>query len=173
MRQGRFEKKLTKDQVRTVQSLYMDGWSMQRIGELFGITRQAVSKLLQRRGKHGSKPVPTRGYHGRWTGSDGGGRTPVHARERDEAGCIVTLRDQATGDMRSMHVPGLRRDALRFIVRCIDVDVRDWRVYSYSTPTTILADMSGRMGYAPERGPEFMALKSIGRIDLLDPSLAA
>jgi hypothetical protein len=111
---------------------------------------------------------------GRWIGSDKATR-----KERDEWGVIVTAREQESGELWSLHEPGLRMEALRAVAERLDHRDGDWRVICYSTPASILGDMTAKrqVQHAGTRQVahldcmEAQALGKIGRIDLLDPVL--
>jgi hypothetical protein len=183
MRQGNFSKVLTRTDVHTARSLYLEGWSLQQIANQFGVTKQAIWKLLRRRDVPMHRARPTRDEHGHFTGSTGGKHAdPVNREERDEAGCIVTLHEQRTGERGSLHIPGKRLDAMRNLAAMIDNAKGDWRVLCYSTPRSILGDLQGLRVDVSERAdgkdpygftqfPEVNVLAAIGRLDLLDPSL--
>jgi hypothetical protein len=172
-----YVRKLTLTQVRTARDLYWCGWTLQRIADLFGVRWQAIQYALRVRG------VVLR---------DRNARLPKFTvPEAERAGIVVTLRAQDNGDLRSAHVPGHAVGALRFVAAWIDLQDREWRLLSYSTPYTIATDLAGGridMSVRAERStatisgggretrtkarPERIALGRIGRLDLLDPSLA-
>src|SRR5262249_21494682 len=119
-------------------ALYGEGWNTGQLARRFGITREAVRKLLR---THGVE------VRSRWH------RKPaVNRSERDEFGCIVTVREQKTRELRSLHEPGKRREALERICLRIDRLAGDWKIISYSTPETIATDLQGsRQKKTPER----------------------
>jgi len=97
---------------------------------------------------------------------------------RDEYGCIVTVREQRTREVGSLHIGGKRMEALQRICDLIDLADGDWRILSYSTPQTIATDLKGKReirnyqnAVSHNDNPEATALGRIGRLDLLDPSL--
>lgn len=140
----------------TARMLYREGWSTADLGRHFGVSRQAIWRMLH---KHG---VKLRGRHEQRTND-------VTRRKRDEAGIIVTLRCQRDGHTITLHVPGKRLDALRYIAKAIDRSQGDWCVLCYSTPETVLGDLQGmRDNNEP---PEVNALAAIERLDLLDPKV--
>ena len=85
-------------------------------------------------------------------------------------GCIVTIENMQTRERRSYHVPGLRTVGIRRIASLCDELGTDWRIASYSTPTTIATDLSG--GRFLET-PEAIVFGRIGRRDLVHPRLTA
>lgn len=96
--------------------------------------------------------------------------------KRDEFGVIVTVRLHPTGELRSLHEPGLRIEALRAIADKLDRAAGDWKIVCYSTPQTILGDMKGLRSVNDPKRPaigavESVALGKIDRLDLLDPSI--
>lgn len=158
-RHGRYTRKLTGAQAQTACDLYRDGWTMQRIADWLGVSWQAVRYQLR---KHN---VTTRDRHAKTT-------DPVDRTARDEAGIIVTLRRQRDGVRVSLHVPGKRKAAIRYVATVLDHNADDWRLLCYSTPETVGADLRGDRE-PTEASPEVRALGTIGRRDLLDPSVAA
>jgi hypothetical protein len=100
---------------------------------------------------------------------------------RNEAGIIVTLRRQDTLELFSMHVAGLRGEALRHLAALIDHSGVDWRVLCYSTPQLIEGDIKQRRAVQQKsetrrtftylNTPEASALARIDRLDLLDPAI--
>ena len=178
LKPGQRDGVLTRTQIHPACSLYRDGWNTQQLADWLGVSRQAIWRMLKRRG------IPTRPRHIKRFDADGGfarnNADGAPREERDSAGCIVTLADLVSGQTHTMHVPGMRRDALRFVVRWCDLAPGDWRVLCYSTPSTILADLTGArasLGNGPHHAsgitvaPEVVVLGSIGRLDLLHPSL--
>jgi len=98
--------------------------------------------------------------------------------KRNEYGCIVSVREQSSGDVRSLHAPGLRMEALQTICELLDRTEGDWKVVGYSTPETIVFDLKGKRHGGGHKDspahiafPEARVLAGIGRLDLLDPSL--
>jgi len=161
---GTHRGKMTDAQRATAVELYRMGWNTQRIADHFDVTRENIWKLLKRRG------VQTRPRHytkrGRYRVRSLDSATRI---ERDGDGIIVTLREQQSGALHVMHVPGMRRAALKQVARWCDTHEDDWRLLSYSTPETIYSDLDGARGIFP---PERHALSSIGRLDLLDDTVA-
>jgi hypothetical protein len=101
---------------------------------------------------------------------------------RNAAGIIVTLRRQDTLELHSLHIPGLRGEALQIVAEMIDRSGVDWRVLSYSTPDTIAGDLAKKRIQQPKDGstrrmPTYLSsieanmLGRIKRLDLLDPAL--
>lgn len=178
MRQGNYKRVLTKTQARTAAELHSLGWSLERIGRLYGVSKQGIWSLLSRRGVDtGGHPVSgnggrfTFGVHRKRRRPDGSVKA-----ERDEAGVIVTLIHLETQERFSMHVPGKRLEALRHVADTIDHTGEPWRVICYSTPDTILGDLGAlRDGKPDDLGPpvppEARALGKIGRMDLLHESI--
>lgn len=147
-------------------ALYQHGFNIYQLSGQFKITPQAVHQLLKRRG------IPTRP---RWPKQAANG---TKRADRDEEGIIVTLRDQQSRELYSLHVPGFKQDALRHVAEIIDGSGRDWRLLCYSTPALIAGDLSGPRLQATTKGtiphtdcPEAQALSKIKRLDLLDPAL--
>ncbi len=94
--------------------------------------------------------------------------------ERKRIGCIVTAREQWTGELHVVHRSGTPREALRAISDELAALEGDWRVLSISTPATIYRDLQGTRqteGFDRLALPELQWLHSLGRFDLLDPSL--
>jgi hypothetical protein len=101
---------------------------------------------------------------------------------RDRYGCICTLRNEDTGEYRTLQRNGFRKDALIAIAEWCDQTPGDWKVVSYSTPSTIVADMHGGRSAVFDRQqtteskmelPEVRVLGAIGRFDLVAPELIA
>jgi hypothetical protein len=164
MRIGRYRRALDAAAVMEIKTRYREGAGLVELAHQFGVSRQAIWSLLRRRG------VETRPRHGR--------RVQVATNaERDMAGVIVTVREQTTGVMRTLHVAGKAGDALRTVCARVDAWDGDWRVVCYSTPQTVLGDLQGaRARFGAGQGghvdcPEATMLARIGRIDLLDPAL--
>ena len=97
---------------------------------------------------------------------------------RDDQGCIITARNTLTGELWTLHEPGLKLEALRCVCERLDAASGSWLVVSYSSPATILGDL----GYSRVQRhrsneneridtPELSNLGRIGRTDLIDPSL--
>ena len=97
---------------------------------------------------------------------------------KDQDGCIVTIRDQQTGEQRSRHFPGYRLQAVRRVADWCDELGLGWVVQSYSAPNTIITDLRcERIARQQKSGrtivsiPEPIMLGKIGRPDLLAPEL--
>lgn len=123
----------------------------------------------------------------RKTASNGGAQNGrVRLRGRND-GVIVTMREQTTGELDTIHRPGLPKQALKAVCAVIDGAAGDWRIVSISTPASILDDLQGsrhserwtqggnnRLG-GVEHEPdvrlktEWAPLNAIGRLDLLEP----
>lgn len=168
---GKYRRKLSLDQIKLMIELYREGWNSQQLADRFGCTRQAILQLLRRR------DIEIRPRHPKGANGTNGLARGVR-EERDEAGVIVTIRNQGTDERLSLHEPGLRLDALRQVVARVDAMGGDWRVICYSTPLTILSDMQGQRalmridGQAHPHHPiEATVLSRVKRLDLLDPSL--
>jgi hypothetical protein len=144
----------------------------------FGVSRQAIFQLLRSRGVATRPRHPHPEQYGRESGPGPGDWTN---QDRNEAGITVTLRRQDTHEFFSMHIAGLRGEALQYLADLIDRSGIDWRVLSYSTPETIVGDLKQRRAVQPESttrrafaylgAPEANALGRIGRLDLLDPDV--
>jgi len=168
------QKILSAEDRRVAIDMYREGANLQAVADFFHVSRQAIWGLLRTRGinvrpRHPKPPNDGKRKDGPldWTN-----------RRRDEAGIIVTLRRQDSGELHSLHVPGKRLDALRHVAKIIDSSRVDWRLLTYSSPQTIEGDLKGarmqKRGKSHGQGEisiEGQALSLIDRIDLLDPSL--
>jgi len=145
--------KLSAEQVAEIIVLYQGGLTMSVISRRFGVARETVAYQLKkfaiplRNTRPSSKPI-----------------------EYNASGVIVSVKEQTSGRIHTLHAPGRKRDALEEIMETIDRDPGDWRIVSYSNPNTIVGDLHNR---SPRRtfSPEYHALKQADRLDLLDPSL--
>lgn len=93
--------------------------------------------------------------------------------QRDQDGCIVTVRELATDGRLVIHETG--RGALACICSQLDALDGDWRIPSDSTPATIYRDLQGTREHEARdqvQVPEQSLLGRLGRLDLLDPSFA-
>jgi hypothetical protein len=178
MRKVGHAKKLSYGAKRQILDRYREGESMQSLGKSFGVSRQAIFQLLRSRGVATRPRHPHPEQYGRESGPGPGDWTN---QDRNEAGITVTLRRQDTHEFFSMHIAGLRGEALQYLADLIDRSGIDWRVLSYSTPETIVGDLKQRRAVQPESttrrafaylgAPEANALGRIGRLDLLDPDV--
>lgn len=110
----------------------------------------------------------------------------LSTRERAYYGCLVTLVEIETGEMRVEHAAGYAHEsgrwasertydnysvfaALKRLLQEVDQWEGEWRVRTISTPATIIADLRGRQtgneGARPAP-PEASILTHIGRIDM-------
>jgi hypothetical protein len=168
------EKLLTYDNKRELLQRYREGENMAELALRFGITRQGVWHFLKTR-KEPIRPRHAKQYNA-YTGPKPDGWTVA---QRDEAGIIVTLRRQDTGELHAMHIPGKKDEALRHMAALIDRSGVDWRLLCYSSKQTIEGDLAKRRVVRTKPGMpaqlvaiEAMALGRIRRKDLLDPSVA-
>lgn len=95
----------------------------------------------------------------------------VAGRDRMEAGCIVTARNQVTDERWVLHKSG--QDALAAVCRELDEAEGDWRILVISTPESVYRDLQGtRYTEWADRvlNPEVGQLGKLARLDLLDPS---
>lgn len=151
-----YVRKLSDGQIRQAKGLRLIGWSMREIGERYGVSGQAIRYHLLRTKPAESNP------------------------DRDDAGVIVTVREQKSGALRSLHEPGLRGPALYEVCKRIDRLPGDWKVVGYSTPSTVRSDLHGsrdtnslsKQGSSNgNNSVERTALAKVRRLDLLDPRL--
>jgi Homeodomain-like domain-containing protein len=160
-RHGNIKRKLSLGQIKHMRDLYRDGWNLEQLAQMYGVSRQAIWRLLKRRNE------PMRPRHVRAPQEN-----PNAAR--DELGIIVTLREQRSRELFSMHIPGKSAEALLYLAARLDRLPEDWRLLCYSTPRTILGDLQGRyarQGITYLNDLEARMLTQVGRIDLLDPEL--
>ena len=105
----------------------------------------------------------------------------ITPRERDIYGATVTIRNQETRELRTLHHAGAPGPALREIVAEIDAAEGNWLVVAISSPNSIYRDLQGsRIAFdsthsaheksvADPRSNESNALARVGRMDLLEP----
>jgi hypothetical protein len=160
--------KLSFEEKQRLMDLYREGFSTGQLARMFGLERKSINYFLRRRGFE---------IRPRWPKRGNGVPQAVTNRERDELGIIVTLREQQTRALFSMHVPGKRLEALRWLAEKLDATPGDWRLLCYSTAETIAGDLKGarshkvQSSYWEVDSPETLALGLIHRLDLLDPKL--
>lgn len=102
-------------------------------------------------------------------------------QERQRDGAIVSLREQDTGRLDTVHVTGKTRDALEQLCDMIDQRDGDWKIVAISTPASIFRDLQGVRGQYQRasskrrstlddpRTAEWSMLSQVGRLDLLQP----
>jgi hypothetical protein len=171
--------KLSLEDRAAVVALYRDGWDITQLSRRYGVSPQAIRSLLKRRGVKTRPRHPTHGRDrlGRYVGEP---REPeLSIAARNEYGVIVTVREQRSRELRSLHEPGKRIEALRAVCARIDRLPGEWKIVCYSTPEMIEGDLRGpRLKRHPGgkgsylENPEALALARIRRLDLLDPALA-
>lgn len=161
-------RKLGPAEIHLLKQFYREGWNTGQLARHFGVQRYSITAALRKRGiairpRHPKRAPDT---------PDGEG---IRFR-RDEAGCIVTVKHQASGKLFSFHEPG--PGALEAACERIDRAGGDWKILSYSSPQTITRDLDGSRHRRAKtsdspivEGPEALALGQVGRLDLLDPSL--
>lgn len=88
-------------------------------------------------------------------------------------GVIITVKEQANGDLRSLHEPGRVSAALKLLAAQIDRSPGEWRIVCISTPSTIRGDLGiAKNSPRSQRGyVEALLLSRIDRLDLLDPTI--
>jgi hypothetical protein len=101
--------------------------------------------------------------------------------ERQRDGILVTLREQTSGHLKTVHETGPTREALERVCDYTESLEGDWKIVSVSTPGSIFRDLQGRRGqhedarheknggFSDPRTTEWNSLGRIGRLYLLQP----